>query len=110
FLYVASNLGSMLGLLGYPLLIEPNLTLTRQSQLWAAGYGVLVVLVLACSATAWRSDQGVRRAPGDSKDEVPSESPGIGRWVRWVALAFVPSSLMLGVTSYLTTDIAAVPL
>ena len=110
FLYGASNLGSMLGLLGYPLLIEPNLTLSRQSELWAAGYGLLVVMILACSATAWWSGRGVRRGPGLVSEEVPSESPGVGRWVRWVALAFIPSSLMLGVTSYLTTDIAAVPL
>jgi hypothetical protein len=110
FLYGASNLGSMLGLLGYPLLIEPNLTLTRQNELWAAGYGLLVVLILVCSVTAWRSDRGVRRGPGVLRDEVSSVSPGIGRWARWVALAFVPSSLMLGVTSYLTADIAAVPL
>jgi hypothetical protein len=34
----------------------------------------------------------------------------VSRRARWVALAFVPSSLMLAVTSYVSTDIAAVPL
>src|SRR5581483_1875419 len=37
-------------------------------------------------------------------------APTIGRRLRWVALAFVPSSLMLGVTTYITTDVAAIPL
>src|SRR5467141_2140924 len=44
FLYGASNLGSMLALLGYPLLVEPRLRLAAQSRLWTGGYGVLVVL------------------------------------------------------------------
>jgi hypothetical protein len=31
FLYASSNLGSLLGVLSYPILIEPNLSLTRQN-------------------------------------------------------------------------------
>src|SRR4029079_7337490 len=55
FLYAASNLGSMLALLSYPALIEPYLRLHFQSQLWAVGYGVLIVLLGACGLAVWRS-------------------------------------------------------
>src|SRR4028118_844638 len=56
FLYRASNLGSIIGLLGYPLLIERELTLTNQGLWWTMGYGVLVILVLASAVMLWRSN------------------------------------------------------
>ncbi|MDQ3090435.1 MAG: hypothetical protein M3R46_01985, partial [Actinomycetota bacterium] len=49
FLYRASNLGSVLGLLGYPVAMEPTLRLVEQGRLWSIGYGLLVLLVLACA-------------------------------------------------------------
>jgi hypothetical protein len=55
FLYRASNLGSVLGLLGYPLVVEPSMRLAEQGRLWSAGYGLLVLLVLSCAAVMWRS-------------------------------------------------------
>jgi len=48
FLYAASNAGSLVGLLAYPLLMEPMLRLTRQSHLWTFGYMLFVALTLAC--------------------------------------------------------------
>lgn len=111
FLYAASNLGSMLGLLGYPFLIEPNLRLVEQSGYWEVGYGVLVVLVLACAGSllrsAWLEGKQVAEPVQATGNDA---SPTWGRRLRWIALAFVPSSLMLGVTQYITTDVAAVPL
>src|ERR687894_166145 len=55
FLYRASNLGSVIGLLGYPLLIERELTLADQGLWWSVGYGLLVVLVFASAIMLWRS-------------------------------------------------------
>lgn len=115
FLYAASNLGGMLVLLSYPSLVEPYLRLGQQSRLWAMGYGLLVVLTLACAAFLWRS-LGRVTAPavaGASDAPLPdagTPAPTAGRRLRWVLLSFVPSSLMLGVTTYLSTDIAAIPL
>jgi hypothetical protein len=104
FLYVASNAGSLLALVGYVTVIEPNLTLGEQSRFWAAGYGVLAGLIVACAVALWR-------APGSAPEpEGASERVGATDRVRWVALAFAPSSLLLGVTTYLTTDLAPVPL
>jgi hypothetical protein len=106
FLYVASNVGSLLALLAYPLIVEPRLTLQEQGRLWTAGYAVYVVLSVACAATMWRS----RTAASEQVREETSPAPSWGVRARWIAWSFVPSSLMLGVTSYLSTDIAAVPL
>jgi hypothetical protein len=108
FLYRASNLGSVLGLLAYPLAIEPSLRLAEQGRLWSAGYVLLVVLVLACAAVMWRQSPTAR-------DEHPTATAAkpevtLTRRLRWIGLAFVPSSLMLGVTVTITTDLAPLPL
>jgi spermidine synthase len=108
FLYAASNLGSFIALMAYPLLVEPNLRLQDQATLWTAGYVVLVLLSLACAAVVWRS-----RAPisvATRGEGVQSEALSWGRRGRWIALAAVPSSLLLAVTNYISTDVASVPL
>ncbi|MDT5296092.1 MAG: hypothetical protein QOJ76_2972 [Acidobacteriota bacterium] len=128
FLYAASNAGSLVALLGFPVLLEPNLTLGRQSRVWALAYGALAVLVVACAAFALRSrapqrDEAARDGgrgattvdPSaehsvDTSAENSSERLGLWRRLRWLVLAFVPSSLVLGVTTYITTDLVAVPL
>src|SRR5216683_4334700 len=55
FLYAASNLGSMLALLSYPVVVEPNLTLSLQGKIWTSIYGVFVLLAIGCAALLWRS-------------------------------------------------------
>jgi len=106
FLYAASNLGSMLALLAYPALVEPWTSLPEQAWLWSGGYGVFGVLTLACAVVLWRSPVAVP----DARVETPVAPLGTWRCLRWVLLAFAPSSLMLSVTTYLTTDLAAMPL
>lgn len=108
FLYAASNLGSMAGLLGYILVIEPALGLEGQRRAWAAGFGLLALLAALCALTL---PPGRTRAPaGGEPPEASSPAPTFRRRARWVFLSFVPSSLMLGVTAYLATDIASIPL
>ncbi|MGH7775255.1 MAG: spermidine synthase [Candidatus Binatia bacterium] len=113
FLYGASNLGSLLALVGYPLLMEPRLRLAEQGWVWAGGYGLLVVLILGCAMLLWRSSVE-RRILGESMEGqgelLRVAGLTVGRRVRWVALSFVPSSLMLGVTTHLSTDITPIPL
>ena len=102
-LYAASNLGSFGGLLAYPLLVEPFMPLREQSWLWSAGYVLLALLVLAC-ATSLPQVARAERGP------ITSPAPARGTVARWIALAFVPSGLMLATSTYLTTDIVAGPL
>jgi hypothetical protein len=109
FLYSGSNLGSLIALIAYPLLLEPAVASTDQCRFWIVGYGVLVAMIVGCAIALWRS-QG--RHPVSMEKEIVNNEPKLSRKrrLRWLALAFVPSSLMLGVTMYLSTDIAPVPL
>jgi spermidine synthase len=102
-LYAASNLGSFAGLLSYPLLVEPFLTLEQQSLVWTAGYASLVLLVAACALTI--PARAVEAAP-----EETAPPPSRRLVLHWIILAAVPSGLMLSTTTHLTTDIVAMPL
>jgi SAM-dependent methyltransferase len=102
-LYAASNLGSFAGLISYPLIVEPLMTLQQQSWLWTGIYALLVLLVAVCAFTV----------PADAVEVVPEETapaPTKRETLKWVALAAVPSGLMLSTTTHLTTDIVAMPL
>jgi hypothetical protein len=108
FLYGASNAGSLIGLLAYPLLLEPLLTRQEQSRAWQVGYWALAVLIVVCGLAAIGAAKGgVALAPSAT---VASGPISWSRRLRWIALALVPSSLMLGVTQHISTDLAAVPL
>ncbi|MFO0849328.1 MAG: fused MFS/spermidine synthase [Gemmataceae bacterium] len=114
FLYAASNAGSLISLLGYPLLIEPSLTLASQAWVWAGGFVVLFALAYACGQAVGSPLRPTRNVPKHAtagKGAPPAEpGPTLMNKMRWLGLAFVPSSLMLGVTFHMTTDIASVPL
>lgn len=114
FLYAASNAGSMLALLAYPFVMEPSLPLDIQSTVWAFGYGALAVGTIACSWLVQRArgrDEWDAGAGTPEGEEEPAPAPLTAvRRLRWVALAFVPSAFMLAVTTYISTDIAAIPL
>jgi len=111
FLYAASNFGSMWGLLSYPILIEPHFRLMEQGRLWAYGYVVLVLLIVVCAVTLWRAPRSQNSGESDTLPEgQPTSVPAFSERLRWLALAFVPSSLMLGVTTVLTTEIPPIPL
>ncbi|WP_242615717.1 fused MFS/spermidine synthase [Sphingomonas sp. BK036] len=102
-LYAASNLGSFAGLIAYPLLVEPLMAVRGQSLLWSGGYVLLIVLVLACAT---------RLPKTAAVDHVAATSapPGAKRIAHWIALALVPSGMMLATSTYITTDIVAMPL
>lgn len=110
FLYAASNIGSLAGLLFYPFLLEPLTALPFQTGLWSAGFLVLAALVATGAATIWRSGD---RPPATMPDIVgPRGRRPVtwGRRMHWLLLAAVPSGLMLSTTTHITTDIMAMPL
>ena len=112
FLYQASNLGSMAALVAFPLVIEPWLGVRAQSVAWTFVYGAFGVFCVVCAATAWRSATKARpvAASGGPRPPAATATPGRIQLLRWVLLAAVPSSLLLGVTTYISTDVAVVPL
>jgi SAM-dependent methyltransferase len=113
FLYAASNCGSLLALISYPVLIEPHLRLTEQSRWWTISYGAMAALTAICGLWVWRTV----RIPNTVESPVAETSviasveqlTARRRW-RWVVLAFVPCSLMLSVTTYITSEVAPIPL
>jgi hypothetical protein len=108
FLYAASNAGSMVGLLGYPFLLEPTLRLSLQSRAWSFGYGLFVILTAVCGWLVWQAKPTATSITGEASQ--PDTIPSFRQRLRWIILAFVPSSLMIGVTTQLTTDVPSIPL
>jgi len=102
-LYAASNVGSLLALLAYPTVVEPLLTLWAQRYGWSAGYLAFAGLIVALAfAVARGRPQAVERASTSAR-------PDWRRRAAWIGLAAVPSSLMLGLTAFVATDVASAP-
>ncbi len=100
FLYAASNVGSLLALAGFPLIAEPFIGLTRQWQLWSASlFGVAVFLIIAFSRV---------KHTGKPTTTPPTSGARPKPWA-WFGLAFLGSSLMLGATSFLATEVMNAP-
>ena len=115
FLYAASNAGSMVALLAYPIAIEPFFGLALQRRLWTAGLALAVGLLAICAAASRLARAAPLPLPSTRTtdplaDGATPPAPGWRLRLRWLALAAVPSSLLLSVTSYATTDLVALPL
>lgn len=125
FLYAASNAGSMLSLLAYPFLLERIFSLDTQASLWKYTYFAFVGSMIVCGVLVLRSKEnssaqsiGSGQTEGleadDKSQKAQTESANADiTWLKriyWIGLSFVPSSWMLGVTSFLTTDITPMPI
>jgi SAM-dependent methyltransferase len=102
FLYAASNVGSLLALMLYPFLFEPMFGVGTQSGWWTAGYGLLLFLFLVLAAMFWRT-----RLQPEVQEVATAPPPGTRLY--WLASAFVPSALMLAVTTHVQVNLASVP-
>lgn len=103
-LYAASNLGSFAALFAYPVIVEPFLTLKTQTAVWSIGFALLAMLLAVAGVLTARATPVVVSA-----EPVDVAGGSAGERLRWIALAAVPSGLVIAVTAYLTTDIAAAP-
>ncbi len=118
FLYAASNLGSLLSLVAYPVLIEPLLGVSHQSIVWAAGYYALAIAIVCAGVLAFlnrnvATHSGRAFGAGSVTEAAPakalSRSATLKQQLTWIGLAFVPSSLMLGVTTHFSVNVATTP-
>jgi hypothetical protein len=105
-LFALSNLASMLALVSYPLVVEPALATRSQAQIWSIGYAAFAIL---CSGTAWLSASRMK-APAATSDDEATEAPRVRLRLLWAALAASASILLLSITTFLTQDVAAVPM
>ena len=105
FLYGASNLGSFLALLAYPVAIEPWIGTQAQARIWAGAFLLLVAMIAGLGVVTLK----VAPAAAGLAARSAARPIAVRRRVRWVMLAFVPSALLVAVTAHISTDIAAVP-
>lgn len=111
-LYSLSNLGSMLGLLTYPTLVEPFLPIRAQAYGWS---GAFLTFSAMCALASGKGLFAPQRAlsttpdPAVEEDAFPSPPPDAGQWFFWIALPACGSVLLLGVTNHLTQNVAAIP-
>ncbi len=104
-LFALSNTGSLLALLAYPTLFEPNLTLRAQRTFWSAGFLLFAILAFALTSQLSLSSLST---PLNSDDEAPS-APLTHRWL-WFLLPMAAAMQLSSVTAHLTSNIAAIPL
>lgn len=108
-LYALSNIGSLLALLSYPFLVEPRWATEQQASFWSAGFVAFAVLCVLCATIAMRAKpvdaEGSVAVTNSAADIKPTASTVL----LWIALAAVPSAMLLAVTNQVCTDIAVVP-
>jgi hypothetical protein len=105
-LYALSNVASMLALIAYPPLIEPNSNALQQSIGWSVGYGLFAFLALIC---AWQSS---KLSPNSSIIKLAEKDilkPSIALQSLWLALAALGSLLLLSITTHITQNVASIP-
>jgi hypothetical protein len=100
-LYAASNLGSMLALLTYPVLVEPYFDIKMQGFIWWGAYLIYILLHLACFPVGGNHEDG--------KVSVSTGRLGAEAVLKWLFLSSAPCFLLLAVTNVLTFDVASVP-
>lgn len=109
-LYAVSNLGSLMGLLTYPFILEPLLGLHVQSVLWSAGYVLFLGFVAWCAWGVWRnarSDSAPISVPAGPT--TATDAPPAATRILWLALSACGSVLLLATTSRITQDVAPIP-
>jgi SAM-dependent methyltransferase len=100
--YALSNIGSMLGLLSYPLLVEPLVSTRHQAIIWSVAYGAFVVL---CASLTFRHHSN----PDSPVTSCLVPRISLPTKVLWIGLAACGSTLLLAVTNHITQNIAAIP-
>jgi SAM-dependent methyltransferase len=109
-LFALSNFGSMLALLSYPFLVEPNIALRNQAWIWSGGFAVFG---LACAYAAWKSSDPKNDVPVAAAETPQAEAPAppkLGTIFYWIGLAACASALLLATTASLTQNVAPIPL
>jgi hypothetical protein len=112
FLYAASNLGSLIALLGYPLVLEPAFGLKALSWYWTLGYAALVaaIAIVFMMLRAAPASARVSAAPVGAAAVSAGTRPSWAQRLGWIGLALVPSALLTAFTTHITTDVASAPL
>jgi MFS family permease len=107
-LYALSNTGSLIGLIAYPVLVEPNFTLAWQGRLWSISYGLYAILTIVNVVQSLRGTrQGNESVP--KRDLAKSTRLRSRQYTLWILLAMAASILLLATTSQITQEVAVIP-
>lgn len=109
FLYAASNLGSLIALLGYPFLLEPVLGTRALAGAWTGGFLALIAAIAICFLALRARSVGSLTTSSQALGD-DGEAPSWSRRLGWVGLALVPAALLTAFTTHITTDVASAPL
>jgi hypothetical protein len=112
-LYALSNVGSLVGLLGYPLVLENWLGLALQNRVWSCGYLLFAVLIAWSARTVFARKDWNGAGHGESTSGPPvsgrAHPAGSATVLAWLLLTAVPSALMLAVSTVLSQEVASFP-
>ncbi|MBI3161603.1 MAG: fused MFS/spermidine synthase [Chloroflexi bacterium] len=103
-LYALSNAGSLLGLLIYPALIEPALTLFQQGWAWTAGFLLFVLVVFMLSRRAWDEAPAIM-----TLEAAASAPPSLSMRVLWILSSGLASLFLLSTTNQVSQEVAVIP-
>lgn len=106
-LYVCSNIGSLLALYAYPLVFEKKLTVSAQGNFWHILFAFFFITVAFLGTYLIKTVKNQPEETQTSSAQTEKTNPILIFY--WIFFAFIPSSLMLGVTSHLSTDIGGLP-
>jgi hypothetical protein len=109
-LYAASNIGSLVALLGYPFVLEPVFGLKALASVWTAGFVVLLLALAVCFWIMRRESGSADEPQAEAAQSVEVRAPMMRDRTSWVFLAFVPSALLTAFTTHIATDVASAPL
>jgi hypothetical protein len=109
FLYAASNIGSLIALLAFPLFIESQLGLSAQFRYWSGGFILFFLLIIICQRHL-KGGERLRRVTPLSPSTSPTNAIEPQSILPWLGYGFLGSSLMIGTTTFLTTEVMNAPL
>jgi hypothetical protein len=105
-LFALSNLGSLLALCSYPVLVEPLFTTRLQAYGWS---GIYAVFVLLCAAVGWSAFRAARQKPEENPAPPAAPAPSWRTRVLWTALSACATALLLSITNHLSQNVAPIP-
>ncbi len=105
-LFALSNLGSMLALISFPVLVEPRFTTHGQTTLWSVGFGIFMA---ACSLAAWQSRLGIKAEVQQRAQGTLIPRPSWGTMAMWISLAACAAVMLLAITTHMSQNVAPIP-
>jgi hypothetical protein len=108
-LYALSNIGSLLGLLAYPFIVEPSLTLKAQGWGWSGLYAIFVIVAGLAARNSLKNKGEVQETAQPVKAVTNDSKPSMRVQALWILLSAVASTMLLATTSQITQEVAPIP-